>query len=177
MYVDIHAQRIKARRTIFAALLAGLALLLSAPSARADHGQQPDASCGFTGVKTLVLRPGGQLPLPPSYQNLTGLTWTFYYIVMRDDLPFNLPGELLSATLGGPLTLPPYSGASLPGLAYTLPLSTRVGTGRLTYWVFANSTSPTGTRIVNPAKCEYDLTVKPLFGAFGGTEDPSADHR
>jgi hypothetical protein len=155
-----------------------LALLLISPSsARADHGQQPDAFCGFTGTKTLTLRPGGQLPLPSRYENLTSGSWTFYYIVVRDDLPFNLPGELLSATLGSTLTLPPFSSVSLPGLAYTLPLSTRTGTGHLTYWVFASSIGTGGSRIVIPAKCEYDLTVQPLFLAgAAGSEGTGKDH-
>jgi hypothetical protein len=176
MHIDRRAPQIHSGCRILFVLLALLAMLLTtAPPARADHGEQPDATCGFTGVKTLVLRPGGQFPLPPVYQNLTGLSWTFYYIVVRDDLPFNLPGELLGAALGAPLTLPPYTGVSIPGLSYTLPLSTRIGTGRVAYWVFANSISPTGSRIVNPAKCEYDLTVKPLFAAFDGTEEPGTN--
>jgi hypothetical protein len=169
-------QRVKAGRRIVSTLLVVLALLLGfPPAARADHGLQPDASCGFTGVKTLVLRPGAQLPLPVRYENLTSVPWTFYYIVTRNDLPFNLPGELLSPALGSSLTLPPFSAISLPGLGFTIPLSTTVGRGRITYSVFANFIGGGVSRIVNPANCEYDLTVQPLFPiAISG--EPSGDH-
>jgi hypothetical protein len=103
--------------------------------------------------------------LPTLYENLTDLDWTFYFIVIRDDLPFNLPGELLSATLHSAFVLPAGKSASISGLGYTLPLTTRTGNGRLSYWMFANHIGAGGSTILTVAKCDYDLTVQPLFFA------------
>src|SRR4051794_21681506 len=95
------------------ACLAALALLLLSgafpPSARGDQGLF--ASCGFSGVQTLVLQPGEKLLLPFYYENLTGARYTFT-IQETHINKFSFPGDLLSAALAergiqGPLVLEP----------------------------------------------------------------------
>jgi hypothetical protein len=154
----MHAATIGPR--IAAILFAALALMLSSPrTARA----QPVATCGFTGVKTLVLQQGDTFPFENQLANLTSQDWTFHEVRIRDDVPFNMPGYLFNAAFGRrTLRLFPGEERSLKGKGYTLPLDTTIGRGHVTYVIYAVHNGTGSTTILRLAECEFDLTVTPF---------------